>query len=305
MGWNPGLYDDIMAKYQMMDYYSPLRYPGGKGKVAAYFKQVFQDNLLYDGVYVEPYAGGASVALSLLFNEYASRIVINDVDKSIFAFWHSVLNKTDKMCKLISDTAINIDGWELQKNIQRNKDCFDLLSLGFSTFFLNRTNRSGIINAGVIGGKDQKGKWKMDARFNKKELIRRIERIAEYKDRIELYNEDAVSLVKSLSPNLPDKTLMYFDPPYYDKGRDLYLNFYKYDDHQSIASEISKVQGQKWIVTYDNVEPIRRLYSDYRQIKYSLSYSAAQPCKGQEVMIFSDNLYIPKNKKMSIAANKS
>lgn len=70
----------------VMDYCSPLRYPGGKGKVADYFKQIFRDNSLYDGVYVEPYAGGASVALSLLFNEYVSKIIINDIDRSIFAF---------------------------------------------------------------------------------------------------------------------------------------------------------------------------------------------------------------------------
>lgn len=288
-----------------MDYYSPLRYPGGKGKVADYFKRIFQDNLLYDAVYVEPYTGGASVALSLLFNEYASKIVINDIDKSIYAFWHSVFNNTEALCKLISDTPVNIDTWERQKYIQKHKKCFGLLNLGFSTFFLNRTNRSGIINAGVIGGKEQKGKWKMDARFNKQELIRRIERIADYKSRIELHNEDAVSLIRKLLPNLPDKTLIYFDPPYYVKGKELYLNFYKHDDHQSIASEINQIQSQKWIVTYDNVAPIKQLYSGYRQVYYSLCYSAALPSKGEEVMIFSDNLYIPKMKKQELPPTKA
>ena len=277
-----------------MGVYSPLRYPGGKGKVADYFKQIFKENLLYDGVYVEPYAGGASVALSLLFNEYASKIIINDIDRSIFAFWHSVLNKTNRLCRLIKDIPLTIDTWEAQKKIQEEKNRHGLLKVGFSTFFLNRTNRSGILGAGVIGGRQQTGKWKIDARYNKAELINRIERIAYYKDKIELHNSDAVELVKSLRKKLPKKTLFYFDPPYYVKGKDLYLNYYDDSDHKEIATEINKVNKQKWIVTYDNVQPIRELYKNYRQVKYTLNYSAAKANKGEEVMIFSDNIYIAK-----------
>jgi DNA adenine methylase len=278
-----------------MDYYSPLRYPGGKGKVADYFKQIFKDNLLYDGLYVEPYAGGASVALSLLFNEYASQIIINDIDKSIFAFWDSVLNSTDELCKLIRDTPVNVKTWDEQKRIQKEKTRYGLLKVGFSTFYLNRTNRSGILNAGIIGGREQKGNWKIDARYNKKDLINRIERIAQYKDKIKLYNSDAVELIKKLKKNLPTKTLFYFDPPYFVKGKDLYLNYYNSNDHQEIATEIAKLSKHKWIVTYDNVQPIKKLYSPYRQVKYSLNYSAAQASTGKEVMIFSDNLYITKH----------
>ena len=277
-----------------MDFYSPLRYPGGKGKVANYFKNIFQENLLYDGVYVEPYAGGASVALSLLFNEYASKIIINDIDRSIYSFWHSVLNKTDEVCRLINDTPVTVAVWERQREIQRTKSRQGTLKLGFSTFYLNRTNRSGILNAGVIGGRQQEGNWKIDARFNKKDLIHRIQRIAQYKNKIELYNSDAVKLVKSLRKTLPPKTLFYFDPPYYVKGKDLYLNYYQDSDHQEIATEISKVSKQKWIVTYDNVTNIRKLYPGFRKMKYTLNYSAAESSTGEEVMIFSNNLFIAK-----------
>lgn len=276
----------------MDGFYSPLRYPGGKAKVADYFKQVFKDNLLYDGIYVEPYAGGSSVALSLLFNEYVSKIVINDIDKSIYAFWHSVLNDTDRLCKLINDTPISIDNWQKQKNIQKSKNRYGLLKVGFSTFFLNRTNRSGILNAGVIGGNSQSGAWKMDARFNKKELIKRIERIAYYKGKIELYNMDAIRLTQTLKKDLPAQTLFYFDPPYYVKGKDLYLNFYNDGDHNEIAKEVSDLNKHKWIVTYDNVPFIQKLYDNFRQVKYHLNYSAAAASKGEELMIFSNDLYV-------------
>lgn len=287
-----------------MEFYSPLRYPGGKGKVSDYFKQVFKENLLYDGIYVEPYAGGASVALSLLFNEYASKIIINDIDRSIFGFWHSVLNNPDELCKLIKDTKITVNAWEKQKKIQKAKEEHSLLEVGFSTFFLNRTNRSGILNAGIIGGREQTGNWKIDARYNKPELISRIERIAQYKEKIELHNNDAVKLVKSLRKTLPSKALFYFDPPYFVKGKDLYLNYYEANDHQDIATEINKVDKQKWIVTYDNVQPIRNLYKSYRKVKYSLNYSAAQASKGEEVMIFSNNIHIAKHPILNKKTNK-
>ncbi len=278
-----------------MEFYSPLRYPGGKGKVSDYFKQIFKDNLLCDGVYVEPYAGGSSVALSLLFNEYASKIIINDIDRSIYAFWHSVINKPDELCRMINDTPVTMNTWREQKDIQKRKAQYGLLRVAFSTFFLNRTNRSGILKAGVIGGNDQTGNYKIDARYNKKDLISRIQRIANYKDKIELHNLDAVSLITTLDKKLPKKSLWYFDPPYYIKGKDLYLNFYDADDHQIIATAIEKMKQQKWIVTYDNVAPIQKLYNKYRQVKYNLNYSAGTVMKGEELMIFSNDLYIAKH----------
>jgi DNA adenine methylase len=283
-----------------MSFYSPLRYPGGKGKVADYFKQVFKENYLYDGVYVEPYAGGASVALALLFNEYASKIIINDIDRSIYSFWHSVLNATDELCKLILDTPVTIENWERQRFIQKDKQQQGLLEVGFSTFYLNRTNRSGILNAGIIGGRQQTGEWKINARYNKNELIERISKIAQYKNKIDLYNSDAVKLVKSLRNSLPQKSLFYFDPPYYVKGKDLYLNYYQDKDHQDIADEIGKVSNQKWIITYDDVSQIRQLYLNYRKKSFNLSYSAGSSNKvGKEIMIFSDNIYIAKHQMLA------
>ena len=204
---------------------SPLRYPGGKLKVVDFIKRLFEVNDLCDGTYIEPYAGGASVALTLLYSEYAHQIRINDIDRSIYAFWYSVLNDTDSLCRMIRDTKVNMEEWHRQKDVQIRKEGVDLLDLGFSTFFLNRTNRSGIISAGVIGGKNQTGRFKIDARYNKSDLIKRIENVAEYSDRIELTNLDAVELIRSMRvPN--KKALCYLDPPYYVKGQDLYLNYY-------------------------------------------------------------------------------
>lgn len=276
-------------------FYSPLRYPGGKGKLAPFMKQLILDNNLSDGVYVEPFAGGGATALALLFEEYVSRIIINDIDRSIYAFWYSILNFTEQFCESIQHTDVTLEVWESQKRIQENKNSEDLLKLGFSTFFLNRTNRSGIINGGVIGGQKQDGEWKIDVRFNKEDLIRRIKKIAYYKNRIDLYNIDVIKIVEDVLPNLPENTLVYLDPPYYVKGQKLYVNFYTPEDHRILKDYITNNINQKWILTYDATDPILNLYADYRPIKYNLNYSAGRKNKGTEVMFFNPDVVIPNN----------
>jgi len=198
------------------------------------------DNNIH-GHYVEPYAGGASVALYLLLEGKVDRITINDYDRSIYAFWYSVLNRTKKLCDLIEKTDVNIENWLRMREIQKRKKDADILELGFSTLFLNRTNRSGILDAGVIGGLKQEGSYGMDCRFNKEEIIKRIRLIAKYKKRISLYNEDALELIKrvQVESNNSD-TIFYFDPPYYLKGPRLYKNSYNNEDHDKVSQEIKK-----------------------------------------------------------------
>lgn len=276
-----------------MDYYSPLRYPGGKGKISNFIELLFKCNYLNGGHYVEPYAGGASVALALLINEFASVVHINDFDYSVFCFWDSIINQTDEFCKRVNDSSINVEEWKRQKHIQKNIQEFCTLDIGFSTFFLNRTNRSGILKAGIIGGLEQHGEWKIDARFNKADLIKRIKRIGLYKNRIKLYNIDAVSFIPKIAKELPSNSLIYLDPPYYKKGQDLYINFYKHNDHVKISNVIKELISINWIVSYDNVEPIRTLYSSFRQNAFDINYHAGKTSKGSEVFIFSNNLWVP------------
>jgi DNA adenine methylase len=276
-----------------MAFNTPLRYPGGKGKLTNFIKLVFEQNRLLDGHYVEPYAGGAGIALNLLLLEYASCIHLNDLNLSVYAFWHSVINEPESLCRLIRDVQVTMDEWHRQKAIQSDTDNHSLLDLGFSTFFLNRTNRSGIILGGVIGGKNQDGPWKLDARFNKDDLIRRIEKIALYRSRIRLYNLDAAELIKTLLPTLPRKTLIYLDPPYYVKGQGLYENHYMHDDHVSIARLVKKHISHHWIVSYDHAPEIIAMYKGCPTITYGINYSAQDRYKGAEAMFFSKKLVVP------------
>jgi DNA adenine methylase len=251
-------------------------------------------NRLLDGEYVEPYAGGAAIALELLFHEYVSRIHINDVSRPVYAFWRSVLQHTDELCRLVRDTPRTVRAWDKQKKILANQANHDVLAVGFATFFLNRTNRSGILNAGIIGGRDQSGAWKIDARYNAKELTSRIEAIAKMRSRISLTKMDALKFLKKGVMRWPKKTLIYLDPPYYVKGRDLYYHFYRHEDHERVARFVlDEISAQQWIVSYDDVPEVRELYEGCRRSVYSIGYSARTTSQGTEVMFFSDALDVP------------
>lgn len=266
-------------------YPSPLRYPGGKGKVANFIKLAFLQNDLVGCRYVEPYAGGAAVALTLLFEEYASQIHINDINRSIHSFWRVVLDHSEELCRRIRDTPVTMKQWKRQRNVQ-TAESPSLLDLAFSTFFLNRTNRSGIISGGVIGGHNQTGTWKIDARYNKTSLIQRIEKIARHKSRIILTQIDAANYIRKILPEMGAGTFAFLDPPYYMKGEGLYENFYEHSDHATIAELVAALKCP-WIVSYDAVDPICRLYNHFDQITYRISYSAGNHCSGREVMFFS------------------
>jgi DNA adenine methylase len=274
---------------------SPLRYPGGKGVLADFFKLVIRENELLDGHYAEVYAGGAGVAWPLLFGEYVQRVYINDLNKSVYVFWSIALHQSEEFCKLVRDTPVTIEEWRRQRIIQLEPTKYTQLELAFSTFFLNRTNHSGIISGGVIGGKAQSGKWKLDARFNKQDLVARIERLARYADRVNLYNLDATAFISEVLPKLPLRTLVYLDPPYFAKGNDLYEDRYAPEDHATIAGLVATIK-QPWIVSYDDVPQIENLYRSYRKLTYSISYSAQARYLGAEVMFFSPMLVIPRVK---------
>ena len=275
-----------------MQSYSPLRYPGGKSQISRFIANIIERNNLVGGSYAEPYAGGAGVALFLLLHGYMTDIFINDIDYSIYAFWYSVINNTDELCKLINDTPVTLDNWAVQKGIQYNVKNYSLLEVGFSTFFLNRTNRSGILKGGIIGGFQQRGKYKIDCRYNKVNLIKRIQQIADRRDFVHVSNLDAIEFLDKFEYKCDLKTLIYFDPPYYNKGQKLYVNFYTHNDHVQLKEYISKMNGN-WIVTYDDTEAISNLYSEFNKINLAISYFAAEKRKGAELLFYSPRLSVP------------
>ncbi len=274
-------------------HFSPLRYPGGKGKLARFVAEVVRSNGISDGLYVEPYAGGAAVAWELLLSGVVRRVAINDLNLAVYSFWKCVLERTDELVDMIERTPVDMPTRDRLKAILSTPDEADELELGFAMFFLNRTNRSGILNGGVIGGREQTGAWKIDARYTKPELVYRIRRIAAARRRIALTNLDAVEFLELHSQGWKPKTLVYLDPPYFEKGRHLYYDFYKADDHANVAVAVQKLLHVRWIVSYDDATLIHDLYPDDQGLRYMIGYSARDRQQGRETMFFSSGLKIP------------
>ena len=277
-----------------MAFYSPLRYPGGKRRLLPAVTQILQTNGLRDVHYAEPYAGGSAIALGLLYREYASTVHINDLSRDVYAFWHTVLHRGSELCNRIRETPVTMDEWHRQRDVYERREQGDLGDLGFATLFLNRTNRSGIISGGVIGGKRQNGKWKLDARFNKDEIIRRIEKIGRYGSRIRLYRHDAKEFTDDVLPGLGSNCFVFYDPPYLESGEDLYLNNYDVEQHRALEESIARLR-QPWLVTYDDAAIREGLFTAYRRVTYRLSYSAQKRYTGNEVLFLSERLRVPES----------
>lgn len=280
----------------MTTFNTPLRYPGGKGKFAPFIESLIELNGASYTHYLEVYAGGAAVALDLLYKNLVKEIHINDLDFAVYAFWYAAVHYTDEMIEKISSVDVTIDNWHHYRSIMQSNTNNDLLEKGFATFFLNRCNRSGILKGGPIGGKLQKSQWKIDARFNKESLIQRFEVLKQYRSRIHVYNEDAKDLLERCQEFLPKgNSLIYLDPPYFIKGQGLYRNFYSQTDHEDIRHTLNNLD-YSWIVSYDNVPEIRKIYEGYTSRGHILNYSANEKKAGNEILFFSHNLKIPRKK---------
>lgn len=268
-------------------FYSPLRYPGGKSKLTAYIVETLRLNDLEGGTYVEPFAGGCAIAWYLLLEGHVSKVWINDLDPAIHAFWYSVLYRTDELCRLIEETDVTIEEWHNQKKIYSTVD--DVLQLGFATFFLNRTNRSGILKAGVIGGLEQNGNYLLDCRYQKDILIEKIRAISNRASDINLTNLDATQFIDENLNSIEGPCLVNIDPPYYVKGKGLYQNFFEHDDHYRLYESVKRI-SHPWIVTYDDTPEILGIYSEFEPQSFGLTYTAQTKKKGSELIVHSRNI---------------
>lgn len=273
---------------------SPLRYPGGKSSMASVLKQVRQLNNLGNRAIAEPFAGGAGASLALLFDELTPEIYINDRDIAVRDFWWSITQRPDDFVALLRRTRINMTEWRRQRDIYRCRARLPRLKRGFATFYLNRCNRSGIIfNGGPIGGVKQTGAWKLNARFNKTDLIKRCLRVAEYRDRVTVTGVDGIEFIKSLDAR---QTFFFIDPPYFEKGQSLYLNVADSAYHTLLAEQLKTMSDAAWVLTYDDCHEIRKLYADWAFVRpFSLRYSASERRGGREVLITPKWLHLPRS----------
>lgn len=278
---------------------TPLRYPGGKQRLSPFIHEILECNELTGGHYAEPYAGGAGVAMELLVSGKVSHVHLNDSSVHIYALWSSIKTSPEAFCRRLSLASLNVEEWKRHREVVRHPADHDLFELGFSTFYMNRCNRSGVLTAGVIGGLAQAGRWRIDARFPRNELIRRIEVIAEKAERVSVTNLDAEQFMRDYAPTrLPPNTLIYCDPPYYERSQRLYLDAYHPDDHRRLANLLQKGGINRWVVSYDAHPDILSLYGQRKHFVYELQYSATRVYSGKEVFVFSDDLNLPQESRV-------
>jgi DNA adenine methylase len=267
---------------------SPLRYPGGKSALYMRLRQVIRSNGLAGCTYVEPYAGGAGAGLGLLVTGQVARVVINDLDPAIFAFWKLLATKPGLLREKIQAAELHPKEWAEQREAYRTADRSDYDTLGYATFYLNRTSRSGVLNAGPIGGHDQSGNYKIDARFNREALSERIRILSLYASRIVVSSKDGKEVIEKYASR--SNTFIYADPPYFEKARGLYMNSFSLADHEALADVLNSHAQRSWILTYDNAVKVSELYSDRRRYEFELYYSAHRARRAKEIVVLSDAL---------------
>lgn len=266
---------------------SPLRYPGGKGSLKYFLADTIFENGLQGERLIEPFCGGGGATLPLLLNGIISELWLNDANPAIHAFWHAVLHDTDNFLRLMKDTPVTLASWNTWKEASKEPNKLSMLEYGFATFFLNRTNRSGLIVGGPIGGQSQKGQYKLDCRFNKKGLQRRIEQIADLRDQIKLSNLDAICFLDGLPEHITANSLAFLDPPYVQHGYNIYRQYsFRDEDHRRLA-DYMKEKDWRWIITYDDHPLIHELYSERTSGVLEYSYYMQQAKIGKELVLSS------------------
>lgn len=271
---------------------SPLRYPGGKSSMSGLLVDIRRINKLGGLAVAEPFAGGAGASLTMLYAEDACEIYINDADRAIFDFWWALLERPADFAKLLSATRVSMAEWRRQRDIYRARGRRSRLRHAFAAFYLNRCNRSGIImNGGPIGGVKQSGEWKLDARFNKQDLLARCAKVSQYRDHIVASGLDGIDFIDTMDSIRP---FFFIDPPYYGKGRTLYLNALNDKYHGRLAERLRAMEDEAWVLTYDDCSEVRRLYRGWARVRpFALRYAASERRGGKELMITPKWMRLP------------
>ncbi len=251
---------------------SPLRYPGSKSKVLKRLKPYFVEHKEYR----EPFAGSGAI----FFGKPKADINwLNDKDENVANLLMSIRDNPEQLCEMIMEHHPSVSLWKHLKQYTPQ----NYIESAFRFLFLNRTNYSGIIKANPIGGIGQNSQYKIDCRWNPEELCRRIHSCSRKLQETNITSTDYSEIIQADGNDV----LMIIDPPYYVKGKDLYSVFMSPQEHKNL-SEMLRYSNHKFLLTIDDCEEVRKLYSwanfiNQEQWYYSISSIANN--RGKELFI--------------------
>jgi len=281
-----------------MPIYSPLRYPGSKRKLFNYLKRVLAHNNLEPQILVEPFVGGGSISLNFLSLNKKNKVVIGDSDELVYSFWKTLFTEPAYLINFVRKVKVNLKTFEKYRHIASHTSEFSRKRLAAACLFLNRTSFSGILNdsAGPIGGREQKSIYKIDCRFGRKNLIRKIRTISAFKNRVVVLPhtwEETLNYVDGKDEYKNANLLFYFDPPFYKKADQLYRHYFDDANHKDLRDKLMSIK-QPWILSYDREKEIQNLYSTFTRINVSMPYSINSPAKRLEKELIITPLKLPK-----------
>lgn len=268
---------------------SPLRYPGGKRRLVPYLAAALAENSLRPDLFIEPYAGGASVSLELLYLNLVGRIVIGDADPVVNAFWETVVTDVDWLCEQVESISLDLKTWERMKqtNFRARR------KLALACLYLNRTSFNGALHegAGPIGGKAQASEYDIGCRFPRERLVSRLRKCATLADRIDVAPaQDAMITVRQARERARREdasAFFYLDPPFWAKSRFLYRRSFTDLAHERLADQLHWLQDH-FLLSYDPAPEIVELYTGHNAgtvAEIELFYSASSRSAGKEIVI--------------------
>src|SRR3990167_6998031 len=283
-----------------MHFYSPLRYPGSKRKLCNYLDKILAKNNYSPQVLIEPFVGGGSVFINFLLRHKEGKVVIEDKDELIYNFWKTLFDEPSYLIRFVKKVRVDLKTFDRYRHVSSHTDKFSRKKLAEACLFLNRTSFSGILNnsAGPIGGREQKSIYKIDCRFGRENLIKKIKSISAFKNRVVVlpYNwEETLKYVAGEDKYKNARLLYYFDPPFYKKAAQLYRYHFDNVSHKNLRDRLMKLK-QAWILSYDRAQEIQNLYSAFTRINVSMPYSINSPAKRLEKELIITPLKLPKIK---------
>jgi DNA adenine methylase len=281
-------------------YISPLRYPGGKARMAPFLGEMFAQQVAAMDVeiWLEPFAGGAGAGLSMLEADAVGEVWLTEKNPAIAAMWRAVLGEGEALAARVETTAPDMAlwGWARETVAAAGEQEVPDLDLGFAALVINRCSRSGIVTSrvGPIGGKSQDGRWTLASRWNGAALAERIRHLATLRRSIRFTEGDAICAIADLDGSgIEDEVLAFVDPPYIREGNRLYAHGMSELDHRRLAGALN-ASPARWMLTYDDEPSVAEaLYPQRRVLAYRISNTANRQRIATEYAVFSGNLLLP------------